>query len=280
MVVVEILTAIVSYLRDFTQRVYTILIDVINQIQQIISFFFTHFPADQPKKTLMLGLFWFVFTVGLLIFYAGDDWYKDGMSGYDKDVVLYSVNPVQSGYGDVSGEDGLGDEENGLPDEEDKKKPPPEGGLEEGEGCQTDEDCRFHGGEYMGERLCCYPDTFSDYACSGLCLKYPEYDDRDACKHPNACAYNEAGILFFEHISDSNHMLCLEKELPDKWCQDRASNTGKFAKYSGCCNVDKTSPCYGYCLKDVKGADCWDMNDCFEETSAFTISNEPGGIVE
>jgi len=272
---------IIAAIRDFTQRVYTILIDVLTQLHRIVMFFFTSFPADQPKKTLMLGIFWLMFTVGLLIFYSGSEWYRNGMSGYDEDVVLYSISPVLMGDDTLLGDEDLGDETDGLPDEEEKDKAPPEeGGLEEGEGCQTDEDCRFYGGEYMGERLCCYPDIYSDYACSGLCLRYPEYDDRDACKHPNACAYNEAGILFFEHIEESNHMMCIEKELPDRWCQDRASNTGKFASHSGCCNVDKISPCYGYCLKDVKGADCWDINDCFEETSAFTITNEPGEIVE
>ena len=255
--VINIVTKGIDYVIQVFHKVYDTLAEFIRYIVAYVFFLFSQFPFDNPKKTLMLSVIFFLAVVGLIIISSDTDWGKEG------------VNNVRPKTMELISFSSMGGSETGITTTTTLSIPP--SGVSSG--CATDDDCRSIGGEYLGELKCCTPETYAGYSCAGHCLRY-EGLDREACKHPNACLYSGS---WDEFVNDSrrcdNRYSSQTGEFSGtQYCQLRNTDqTGNIDSQVRCCTDNRLSPCYGYCLIPGQSYDCEDVTACYAQNQAEVI---------
>jgi hypothetical protein len=230
---------------------------VYDYVKDFITLIMVNFPFDNPKKTLMLSILLFlgVFLV----------------------INLFSSTPILSGgVQNVRGDSkymlsGAGDE---------SQKSGGEGGLTTSTTqvsgvsveCLTDNDCHVKLSNEDMDTACCLPESYEGYYCAGSCLL--SFGDRDSCKLPNSCGYPiEQTKQYVQHLPNSCMSDSIASTKRDAWCKDRSGSTVGYNANGGCCQ-DSSTICFGFCLKDVVGANCNDYTQCFNEKEVLVKAIE------
>lgn len=262
-----VISTIFSFLKEYLNKVYQFTKDGVTYFKDYVTFMVASFPFDSPRKTLMLSLIFFILVVGLVVSFSSTS-LKDGISGVDP----YEVNLIYGEEGLSQGTGGeAGEGDNGEEEEEEGEDTPGTGAL-----CVTDADCFSYVSEgYLRESLCCLPEVYEGFSCSGYCLAYGL--DRDSCKHPGTCLFQT--LKSFENhakytdnrcdvmIQDGN-IIPRTRDRRDLFCMNNAGGTIGFNGDAICC--DYSSYCEGYC-SSKGGLGCLDLTKCPAEDD-LTVS--------
>jgi len=253
-----------SYLTAFFSQVQQIITFMYTIISNYVSLIVSTFPFDNPRKTLMLSIIFFVLIFGFIIFTSKTDFYREGVSGVNKNVE-YEVMNFGGTPGGISGGGVQGTVTTTIPI---PVNPNPAV-------CITDYDCTVERTGIEGGTKCCYADQYVGFSCAGQCQRFSNID-RDDCRHPGACLRNVDA--FAETVDDPG--ICINKYGQDiggglvprynTYCQEKWSQGAGVNSKSLCCqNIGEI--CYGYCLNGAT-YDCNDPDACEKEN---TISVEP-----
>ncbi len=234
-------------------------------VKDFVNIMFSYFQFDDPRKTLMLSLLVLLGIVSVIGLFSGTSILGDGVTDVSGNSKLGVNGFTGKSLGTAGGIGGAT-----TTTIEDGETPPPQGVQ-----CNKDADCQIIN-EYgnIFQTKCCNPNEYNpeSYFCGGKCLNQPIYG-LDACKLPNACGFGVLGVQAKAYIKElPNTCLNYPETHQNSICNDITGETG-INSYGGCCN-DQTLPCYGFCLKDVAGANCGDVNDCYSEKEVLIISEE------
>lgn len=266
--ILETLSAAVTlswdFIKEYSKKVYDIIKDTFDYLIKYVDFLASTFPYDQPKKTLMLSLIFFILVIGVVLSFNSSEWKHSGVGSMEPYKVSVNTDP---GNEQTPGNGGNDTTPVTIP-----VTPTSE--------CYSDADCQGSG-EDQSERLCCYSDLFEGYSCAGHCLASVG-DDRAACKHPNACLYLDRGTqqAFMNHAQTTSGRCDVTfngepRDNQDTYCMQSQTDIVGGGRSVCCQNI--AADCYGYCLKDTS-SNCFDYKACNEELIIQPVLLEVGDI--
>lgn len=229
--------------------VYDVVVEGGNKLLEYIKLLTATFPIDDSRRTLALSGIWFGLIVAVLLIFSTSSGVDLG--GGVKD---YDIDPLQLGDESLRNKD----PHTGTtltPGNETPQTQPPEGE------CFIDDDCQRVVEGVLQTPICCTPQKWSGYTCSGRCLILDSYTE-DYCKHPNSCRDNTEATWFIENAQKDLNRCDLQPVVERaNWCAEKHSFDGISRNWNSVCCDNLITPCHGYCGTDGINS-CGDITKC------------------